>query len=254
MRVGTVPPLPDASRAARRWHARAGRAQGGFTLVELAIAIAVVAFLLSGLLIPLQTKVEGRQIAVTREELGSIMEALLGFAAAKGYLPCPDTGSNGLENAGSSQCTTITSGIACGRLPHTDLGLAQSDVWGNRYTYCVNELFARRGAGTFTLGTAGNNISICTTQSCATTITTTAVAAVLSHGKNGYGATKLSTGTQNPAAPHIDEQENYDNNDGIIVWRPATAAGTAAGEFDDIVAWLPRSVLLSRAIAAGRLP
>jgi len=254
MRDGTAPPSPDSGRAARRWRACAGRVRSGFSLVELAIAIAVVAFLIGGLLIPLQARVEGRQIAVTREELESIREALLGFVAANGYLPCPDTGANGLENVTGSQCTTISSGMACGRLPHGNLGLAQSDVWGNRYTYCVNELFARRGAGlTFTLGSGGNNVSICTTQSCATTITTTAVAAVVSHGKNGYGATNFSTGTQNPAAPHSDEQENYDN-DGIIVWRPATGVGAAAGEFDDIVAWLPRSVVVGRAIAAGKLP
>jgi hypothetical protein len=139
-------------------------------------------------------------------------------------------------------------------MPHASLGLAQSDVWGNRYTYCVNELFARRGLGlTFTMGTGGNNISICATQSCAATITTTAIAGIVSHGRNGYGATNLGTGAQNPVAPHDDERENYDT-DGIIVARTRTAAGAAAGEFDDIVTWLPRLVLLHRMITAGKLP
>jgi prepilin-type N-terminal cleavage/methylation domain-containing protein len=254
MTVARYRPQPDRSRAARCSYACAGRVRNGFSLVELAIAIAIIGLLLSGFLAPLHVRVEERQIAETRKELESIREAMLGFAAAQGYLPCPDTGADGLENVTGSQCTTISAGMACGRLPHVILGLAPSDVWGNRYTYCVNELFARRGLGlTFTLGTAGNNVSICTIQSCATTISTTAIAAVVSHGRNGYGATNLGTGTQNPAAPHQDEQENYDT-DGIIVARTRTAAGAAAGEFDDIVMWLPRSVLLNRMITAGKLP
>src|SRR5262245_47472959 len=242
----------DGSRAERC--PGGGGAQDGFSLIELTIAIAIIALLLGSLLAPLQIRVEQGLITATRNELENIRQALLGFSAANGYLPCPDTGTNGLENVSGSQCTTIAAGMACGRLPHGTLGLAPSDVWGNRYTYCVNALFAQRGAGfTFTLATGGNNVSICSTQSCATTITTTAVAAVVSHGKNGFGATKLGTGTQNPAAPHADEQENYDG-DGIIVWRPWTDPGATAGEFDDIVVWLPRSVVLSRAIAGGKLP
>jgi prepilin-type N-terminal cleavage/methylation domain-containing protein len=245
---------PHRGRAARGSRARAGRARNGFSLVELTIGLAIVGLLVGGFLVPLHSKVEERQVADTRRGLEDIRGALLGFAAANGYLPCPDTGPNGQENVSGSQCATISSGIACGRLPHQTLGLGSADEWANRYTYCVNELFARRGMGlTFTLGTGGNNISVCTTQSCATTITTTAVAAIVSHGRNGYGATNLATGAQNPAAPHPDEQENYDT-DGIIVSRPRTSAGTAAGEFDDVVAWLPRSALLGRVISAGMLP
>src|SRR5690606_3232010 len=119
---------------------------------------------------------------------------------------------------------------------------------------CVNERFARRGAEpTFTLSTAGNDIYICTAQASGTRISETAAFAVLSHGPNGYGATNLATGAQNPAAPHADERENYDT-DRNIVWRTRTASGAAAGEFDDIVVWLPRYILFHRMVVAGRLP
>jgi type II secretory pathway pseudopilin PulG len=237
---------------------RALAAMSGFTLIEIAVVLFIITLLVGSLLVPLEAQVEQRQVSDTEKTLAEVRDALLGFAVANGYLPCPDTGTNGAENAtgaGNTQCTTITSGIACGRLPHRDLGVANSDVWGNRLTYCVNELFARRGSGnTFALTTAGNDVYICTTQACTTRVSETAVLAVVSHGRNGYGAINLNTGVQNALASSADEQENYDNNDRNIVWRIRTAIGAAAGEFDDIVIWVPRYTLFNRMVAAGKLP
>ncbi|HXF66564.1 MAG TPA: prepilin-type N-terminal cleavage/methylation domain-containing protein [Burkholderiales bacterium] len=232
------------------------RRAGGFSLIEVAIAVFVIVILLGSIFVPLTTQVEQRQVSDTEKTLNEVRDALTGFAVLNGYLPCPDTGTNGLENvnAASGQCATISGGVACGRLPHATLGLARSDVWGNRYTYCVNERFARRApAAPFDLGSGGTDIRICTNQSCTTTLSTTAVLAVLSHGRNGYGATNLNTGAQNPASPSADEQENYDS-DRDLVSRVHTAAGAGAGEFDDIVVWLPRYTLFNRMVAAGKLP
>ena len=230
----------------------------GFSLIEMAVVLFVITLLIGSLLVPLGTQVEQRQISETEKALEEIREALLGFAVANGYLPCPDTGTNGLENvAGTGLCNTITGNIACGRLPHATLGVANSDVWSNRFTYCINEQFARRSPATsFSLITAGTDVNICAAAAgpCATAISTSAVLAVVSHGKNGFGAINLATGAQNPAAPHADEQENYDNNDRFIVWRARTGAGATAGEFDDIVVWLPRFTLFNRMVAAAKLP
>ena len=239
-----------------RSHAPSKRPEQGFSLIEMAVVLFVITLLIGSLLVPLGTQVEQRQISETEKALNEVREALLGFAVANGYLPCPDTGTNGLENfAGTGLCTTITANVACGRLPFATLGVANADVWGNRFTYCVNELFARRGpATTFTLTTAGSDINICTTAACGTAISTSAVLAVVSHGKNGFGAINLGTGAQNPAAPHVDEQENYDNNDRFIVWRTRTGSGATGGEFDDIVVWLPRFTLFNRMVAAAKLP
>ena len=223
----------------------------------MAVVLFVITLLIGSVLVPLAAQVEQRQISETEKALEEIREALLGFAVANGYLPCPDTGTNGAENinAGTGFCATITASIACGKLPHATLGVANADVWGNRFTYCVNEQFARRApAATFALTTGGTDINICTTAACGTAISTSAVLAVVAHGKNGFGATNSATGLQNPAAPHVDEQENYDNNDRFIVWRPRTGAGATAGEFDDIVVWLPRFTLFNRMVAATRLP
>jgi prepilin-type N-terminal cleavage/methylation domain-containing protein len=228
----------------------------GFTLIEMAVAIFVIALLLGSFLVPLTTQVEQRQITDTDKTLSEFRDALLGFAVANGYLPCPDTGTNGAENvnAATGQCSTISSGIAYGRLPHSTLGLNNSDVWGNRVSYYINEQFARRSpAATFTLTSAGNDVFICTAQACTTTLSTTAIFALVSHGRNGYGAINLGTGSQNALSSSADEQENYDT-DRNVVYRTRTAVGAAAGEFDDVVVWLPRYTLFNRMVAAGKLP
>jgi type II secretory pathway pseudopilin PulG len=228
----------------------------GFTLIEAAVAVFIIALLLGSILVPLTTQVEQRQVGDTQKTLDEIRDALVGFAAAKGYLPCPDTGADGLENAnaGTGRCAVFVGGIAAGRLPHVDLGLGSSDVWGNRFTYLVSEPFAQRSPATpFSLSTVGTNIRICTAQACATTLSTTAIAAVVSHGRNGFGATNLSTGAQNPASPSLDEQDNY-GADADLVSRPRLTGGAPASEFDDIVMWLSRHTLFNRMVAAGRLP
>lgn len=231
-------------------------AERGFSLIEVAVVMFIIVLLLGSILIPLTTQVEQRQISETQKTLDEIREALVGFALAKGHLPCPDTGASGTENVTGGACTTINGSVAVGRLPYNDIGLGNADLWGNRYTYVVNEAFARRPSPTlplaFSLSTV-SDIRICTTQACASTLSTTAVFAVISHGKNGAGAINFSTNTANPASASADEQENYDT-DRDIVTRPQFTGGAATNEFDDIVVWLSRYTLLNRMVSAGQLP
>ena len=232
------------------------RTSPGFSLVEMAIALFVIALILGGMLVPLATQVDQRQVSDTEKTLGEIREALIGYAVSKGNLPCPDTGTNGSENfnAATGQCSTISGGIAAGRLPYLDLGLGNSDVWGNRYTYVVNELFARRSPATpVSLTSAGTDVRVCSTQACTTVYSSTAAFAVISHGKNGAGGINYSTGNTNTASSSADEQENYDT-DKDVVSRPVYVGGTAASEFDDVVVWLSRYTFFNRMVAAGKLP
>jgi len=231
-------------------------AASGFTLVEMAIAVMVIALILGGMLVPLVTQVEQRQISDTERQLQEIREALMGFAVTKGYLPCPDTGSNGSENvtAGTGICTTVAGGIAAGRIPYLELGLGNSDIWGNRFTYFVNELYARRSPATpFSLSSAGTDVRICSSQACTTVYSSAAVFAVISHGKNGAGATNYYTNNTNTASSSADEQENYDT-DKDVVTRPFYSGGAAASQFDDVVVWLSKYTLFNRMVAAGKLP
>lgn len=226
----------------------------GFSLLEVAVVLFIITLLLGSILVPLATQVEQKQINDTERAMDEIREALIGYAVANGNLPCPDTDANGSENITGGACSTIVGGVAAGRLPYTNLGLGNADVWGNRYTYVVNANYAQRSPSTpFTLATAGTSIRVCTTQACTTTLSTTAVLAVISHGKNGAGAINFENNAQNALSASPDEQDNY-GTDADVVYRPLQSGGAAANEFDDIVVWLSRYTLINRMVSAGVLP
>ena len=248
----------------------------GFSLIELAIAIFVITLLLGGLLVPLSTQVEQRKFSETQKVLDEIKEALMGYTLANGYLPCPDkttaagvgTANDGQEDVNAGTCVALE-----GNLPWVTLGVIGYDSWGNRFRYRVDAQFSQR-VPTFTIATASTTNRVCTTAACTSLLTTISdgpPAVVLSHGKNGYGAINSLTSSANPdpqppppsIPPRPDELKNTGNADFVLgtvsanatfVSHPASAAGSVAGEFDDIVVWLSREVLLNRMVAAGRLP
>jgi len=233
------------------------RAARGFTLVEVAIAVFIIALLVGSILVPLQSQVEQRQISETQKALENIKEALIGYATTFGYLPCPDlmtgAGSNdGQEDVTGSNCTN-----AEGNMPWATLGRDGSDPWGNRYRYRVDTVFTNR-ATRFAL-TSAANIRMCTTSACTVDLTSTtagnrAVAVIISHGKNGLGAINSRTNAANPAAVSADEQSNT-NGTTTFVSRTITGPGiAAANEFDDIVIWVSKYTLYNRMVAAGKLP
>lgn len=232
----------------------------GFTLIEIAVAILVIALLLGSIFVPLQTQVEQRQISSTEKALDEIREALVGFALVNGYLPCPDTDNDGAENLiapSNTRCTSNSGGRSHGNIPWGTLGLAaaQYDVWGNRFRYSVREDYAKRDT-VFSLSTPPADLRVCPAAgSCGggQALTSTAVAIILSHGKNGYGATSGIAGTPNPAPSSTDEQENTDSNRDFV-HRTHSPIGSTAGEYDDIVAWIPLYSLFNRMVAAGKLP
>src|SRR5688500_14876489 len=72
----------------------ARRNSTGFTLLEHAVSLSVIALLLGSIMVPLQTQIENRKIDETKRMLDVAQELLLGFAAAHGYFPCPATATS----------------------------------------------------------------------------------------------------------------------------------------------------------------
>jgi len=243
----------------------------GFTLVEIAIAIFIITILLGSILVPLTTQVEQRQVSETQKMLEDIKEALIGHAIAKGYLPCPDritTGGGGANDTANDGVEDHT-GTACfsttqtGNVPWVTLGLGTTDPWGNRFRYRVDPDFAHHT----TLFGFATSADLCVgpnQPACATPLPTRftapgpdgAVAVIISHGKNGYGAIKAQTGVQNPCPAGGCSADEVDNSAGGTGYttRSMTPAGSPAGEFDDIVIWISKYTLYSRMVAAGKLP
>ena len=128
----------------------------GFTLAEIAIVTLILGLMVVGVLGALTNQINQGRVNVTQRQLDEIREVLLGFAAAKGYLPCPDTDSpaDGIENERFvgivGQRSAVTEGTACvaeeGFLPWVTLGVPQTDAWGIRFRYRVKDEFARPAA------------------------------------------------------------------------------------------------------------
>ena len=222
--------------------------QSGFSFLELAVAMFIMTLLLGSILVPLATQVEQRQISETTRILEEARDALLGHAIANGRLPCADTDGDGIENTGG---TCASGSISHGLFPWQTLGLAAADAWGNRIRYAVRGEYAL-SSPLFSLGTTTANLQVCETSACTSTLTSSAVAVLLSHGKNGYGGTNAG-GTAYAAPSTADELENTDT-DRDFVSRTRTGVDTTAGEFDDVVIWLPLYTLFNRMVTAGKLP
>jgi prepilin-type N-terminal cleavage/methylation domain-containing protein len=253
------------------------RSSRAFTLLEVMLVMLILTILASGLAMPLATQLAMRRHEETRRIMDDAREALLGFAAANGRLPCPATSATrGQESyapggdATNGNCSNFHDGF----LPAAAIGLAPLDAegfardgWGgdaNRIRYAVfgagqslggvsNALTRTNGmqaAALPALGAAPTYLVICGTgvaanaSDCgpaANQLTRRAAFVLLSLGPNA---------TRRPAAG-TDEAKNLDG-DPVFVSREVSML--AANEFDDYLTWVPANLLASRMIAAGRLP
>ncbi|MFH1871317.1 MAG: type II secretion system protein [Pseudomonadota bacterium] len=240
-------------------------AQRGFTLIELAIVLFIVALLLGGMLLPLSAQQDIRARQETDKLLAETRDALLGYVVVNGSLPCPDTNFDGAADGSSGACTAQE-----GDFPYQTVGTTQSDGWGYRLRYRVSSAFS----GTIALTSASdisNLISIITRGDDPTTggsteakkenALATAPAVILSVGKNGYGGTPRGGGTVSSPTAGTDEALN--NSGATKVSRspmPITSGcadneveGTPLCEFDDQLVWLSANTIFNRLVAAGKL-
>ena len=236
----------------------------GFTLVELAIVLVIVALLISGMLLPLSVQRDIQNFNETQKQFSEIKEALFGFAAANGRLPCPaSTATTGVENpVGGGVCANPLNGF----LPGITLGIGPTDAqgyavdaWGYRIRYAVttwntSAFTTTDGIRNAWASAPSPDLRVCNTSAgitgagvtsaCAagTDLTSSAVAIIASTGKNG-GA--VPTGA--------DELANSGANR-TFVSHTQSPVGAPQGEFDDIVAWISPNILYNRMISAGKLP
>ena len=219
------------------------RKTGGFSLVEMAIVLAIVALLLGGLLPTISSQIEQARRSETRKQMDEIRSALLGFATANGRLPCPANPSisTGSVNAGVSAGTPGACTSNPGIVPWVDLGISETDAWGRRFTYSVASTFTT----SFTLSTAAN-LNVLNAAG-GNAIASGVPAVIVSHGTNGLGA-YTSQGVQVPTTgAGADEIENTDGS-------PFVSHDLVQNGFDDLVIWLSPNTLFDRMVAAGKLP
>ncbi|WP_317202126.1 type II secretion system protein [Janthinobacterium sp.] len=231
------------------------RQQSGFSLVEMAIVLVIVGLMIGGLLTPLSMQIEQRKQAETQKALDEARDALIGYALRYGYLPCPAiSANNGLEDRQQQRCGNDK---RQGFLPWATLGVARSDAWNRLFRYSVTPAFSDAGAP-FTLNTP-RDITVMTRDDAGRPAQASALndipALILSHGKNGYGATgEQGQRVAGGPADNADERINAVSAT-TFVGRGASGNGAApGGEFDDMVVWISPNILFNRMVLAQRLP
>lgn len=247
------------------------RSVRGFTLVELAVVLAIVGLLLGSILYTLSAQVEARNFSETNRRLEQARELLLAYVVVHGRLPCPATlASNGVESiatAAASGTGGTCSAYYAGYLPAVTLGFSPTndsgaaiDAWGNGIRYAVSATSAPHftsneailsnwssispadldvckhltSVNATTCGSAGNRVA---TQG-------TVVAVIWSQGKNALSS----------ASSSVDESNNNDNFPAFVSRGHSPAEDTTLGEFDDQLVWLPVGMVYGRLISAGKLP
>lgn len=218
----------------------------GFTLIELAVAVVVIALLLGSILVPLATQVEQRKISDTRKGLEEIREALIGFAIINGRLPCPDTDSDpAAAGYGLEEASCAAAPVAEGYLPWKTLGVAELDAWGLKRAAAASPRIGdwryrvdRNFAVVFSLTTGFSADALTVRDSAGNALTSSSerpVAIVFSAGPN------TTADGQNAAT-------SFEASNGVY------QADVPSPTFDDILIWMSRLILFNRMVAAGKLP
>lgn len=243
--------------------------QSGFTLVEIAIVLAIITILLGGMLAPLGSAREQILRKQTDKQLSMIRESLLGFAASHRRLPCPASHKSGGEEV--FQTGSSSDGGECkvthGFIPATTLALSGPrnedalliDSWGNPFRYSVGGGSADESeAVTLTNGIAEQGMpeieghfTICqgVVGGCSGKIATQVPAVFFSMGGN-WNLTDSSLQKENAGESALGKYPIA--NDVHFV---STEYSQVAGkEYDDMIYWISENVLFTRLIEAGVLP
>ena len=131
----------------------------GFSLIEIAVVLVIIAILVTAVGIPLATQLDQQRTIETQKQLEAIKESIYGFALANGRLPCPATdgvlagtvNSRGVESFSTgAPLGTPANGLCMsytGFVPAATLGISPVDAegfaldgWGlpqNRIRYAV---------------------------------------------------------------------------------------------------------------------
>jgi prepilin-type N-terminal cleavage/methylation domain-containing protein len=242
----------------------------GFSLLEVAIALAILAIGLAALAVPLASQVQVRRMDEARRQLAEARDAVLGFAAAHGRMPCPATlATRGYEafahdgDSANGRCADFHGGFlpaaALGMAPLDDAGFLR-DPWAtgaNRVRYAVHAgaingvthaLTRSGGMAQATLGGLGaapHYIYVCASGE---TVDASGCGPAANQLTRRAAFVLLSPGPNATAVPGEDEARNLDA-DAVFVARDAPEGG-----FDDLLEWGSIHLVVHRLVTAGRLP
>lgn len=194
--------------------------EDGFVLVEIAVAVFVLALLLGSVLPLLRAETVSARSASTDRRMAAVMAVLAAELARSGHLPCPASGTDGIAQAACS-------GAVTGQVPAASLGLpaaAVQDGWSRPFTYAVDA----RATQTVDLADwcgRADGFDVLTLEGASPQHP---VVLLVAHGPGG-GAW-LAGGGRAPGTASEAETENADD-DGVFAVVPFVASGP--DRFDD---------------------
>ena len=239
--------------------------QSGFSLVELAVVLIVVALLSSGALYGLSSQHKQMQFQESARLAEIAREAIIGYAMSAGRLPCPAEPTTPSGGGGGKEeitclpggCDPKTTGCECtckyehGVIPWQTLAIGETDPWGNRLTYFAGREFSNPISydeqimgikARFTLETIGRaNIQ----DESGLNVASEIPAVIVSHGARSYGA--YTNEGQKIAGATGSELTNSNGTLSFVSMSPTEL-------FDDQVTWVVPTLLKSRLVSVGKLP
>lgn len=227
----------------------------GFSLIEVAVVLLVVGLLLSMILKPLGAGYDQSRRNQAQLQLEQIRDAVIGFAAANGRLPCPAT-------VGSAGQEPETCANEHGYVPSAVLGISGNfnhsgmllDPW-NHPIHFSTSLADSSEAGTQgvadfinaeELRTVGMQHLRADLQICANSGD--------SCSRNQLRANRVPVviySLGKDTGKGGDQLENLDND---LIFTSREFSQASGKEFDDIVIWLSDNILFTRLMEAGILP
>lgn len=252
--------------------------QRGFTLIEVAIVLLILTIILGYSVAMWPRQQELKQHRAALSEMEAIIEHLVAFAQVNGRLPCPDTANVALDGredrSGGNSCSAFfgfVPGRTLGMEGDYDQNNVLMDPWNAGYGYAVspiqdgvpNRVFVTAngirdfGVNATLLANAANGLYLCddNINAPANDTSCTSVSGDEVLGSNGeVAAVIISLGRDNaiPATSNV-QRENLDGfnigtSDRVYI------VTTPRDDYDDLVRWVPTSLLFSKMIAAERLP
>lgn len=210
--------------------------QEGFTLIEVAVMLLILSFIL----IPMFNFLATQRMQKQRIEAESINERLLAslslYLKDKGYFPCPADASldPGDANFGKEQnCATLAGAVVEGDIPTYDLGIPYRLMYNSdnyKYTYAVTRVEA---TAAYT-GTGGITVNRERYNGSGTLVTTTipnVQFVIVNHGEDGKGGSgSFACGTA---------AKDSENCDGDAVFRDYPYSKKIgindSGYYDDLI-------------------
>lgn len=233
---------------------QSSRNTAGFTLLSMLAVLVVVAALLAVTMLGSKDREATWQPQLTgKTNLESITANLVQFQRTHHRLPCPapmnalpDSAGYGIEGSNCAAGAPIAGitridiggGIYAriGALPVRTLGLGTdgaSDGYGNRLTFVVTERLTDPYQFSDTTG------ALRLQDAAATPILTDGAFALISHGRDGKGATSHKSGVTGIACLSADGKDRENCNDDGLFTTATAVAEAGPDHFDDILTVKP---------------